>query len=95
MNGAGTEQLGKHSYIEITKEELKSVTMEDYDAFYNERVSGSGYNLVSIICEDGTGICFAGSSIYASYGKLDTDGAILESSGSINPNFDGTYTYSG
>ena len=54
MNAVSTEQSGKYGCIEITKEELKSVTMEQYDVFYNKCVSGSGYNWVSIICEYGT-----------------------------------------
>ena len=53
------------------------------------------YNWVSIICEDGTGICFSGSDIYyPSYGKLDTDGAITDGYGDITWDFDAnSYTY--
>lgn len=94
MSDDKSTKLGQYGYIIITKDQLKSITMEDYNEFCNKIVDGSGYNWVSIICEDGTGICFAGSLPYcADYGKVDKDGAILQSIGTIISNFDCTYTY--
>jgi hypothetical protein len=94
MTGDGKKKIGEYGYVEITKEQLESITMEEYDEFCNERVDGSGYNWVTIVCDDGTGICFAGATIDgATYCKLDYEMAIEESYGVILPNYDGTYTY--
>lgn len=94
MSGDNSTKLGEYGYINVSKEQLKVVSMEEYDEFCTKRVDDSDYNWVSIICEDGTGICFAGSLSYcATYGELDEEGSILQSTGTIMSNFDGTYTY--
>lgn len=72
------------AYIEVNKDTLKEITEEEYRAFAEEVVRNSGYRWFTIKCEDGTGIVHA-SSYYACavYGKLDTDGCIVEPYGYI------------
>lgn len=91
--GIGDNVIGERGFINVSKSDLKSVTNEQFTQFAEEKVKDSGLNCVSIICEDGTGICFAGSnSMVAEYGELDKDGAILKSFGTIMLTEDG-YTY--
>lgn len=79
MNGFRTEQIGERGYIQITKADLKKITNEQMVEFAEERVKDSGFNWVSIVCGDGTGICFTGSDITVpSYGEIDDEGAILK-----------------
>ncbi len=94
-SGDNSKTLGTYAYISITKEILKTVTLEQFTEFAQTVVDNSVYNWFSIICEDGTGICFSGSDIYyPSYGKLDTDGAITDGYGDITWDFDtNSYTY--
>lgn len=92
-SGSG-EKIGEYAYIRITKAQLQSITEENYKEFVETVVKDSGYNWVSIICDDGTGICFPGSMYYVgTYGKQDSDGSILEDYGSITLNENGGYTY--
>lgn len=92
-SGVGDNVLGQYGYIKIDKKDLKTVTNEQFTEFAEQKVQDSGLNWVSIICDDGTGICFAGSLSYlAEYGKIDTDGAILKSTGVIMLT-DSGYTY--
>lgn len=92
-SGVGDNVLGQYGYIKIDKKDLKAVTNEQFTEFAEQKVKNSGLNWVAIICEDGTGICFAGSLSYlAEYGKIDTDGAILKSTGVIMLT-DSGYTY--
>lgn len=94
-SGDNSKTLGTYAYINISKSILKAVTMDQFTEFAQAIVDNSGYNWVSIICEDGTGICFSGSDIYyPSYGKLDADGAITDGYGDITWDFDtNTYSY--
>lgn len=92
-SGSG-EKIGEYAYIEISKDQLKEVTAEDYKEFVETVVKDSGYNWVAIICDDDTGICFPGSMYYvAQYGKQDTDGGILEVAGTITLDENGGYIY--
>lgn len=94
-SGDNSKTLGTYAYISISKAILKAVTLEQFTEFAQTVVDNSGYNWFSIICEDGTGICFSGSDIYyPSYGKLDTDGAITDGYGDITWDFNtNSYTY--
>lgn len=84
----------KYAYITVTKSELISATQEQFAEFVSARIDGSGYNWVSIVCEDGTGICFTGSSKdYASYGPVDALGRVTTSDEMIIRKGDGTYQY--
>ena len=92
-SGVGDNALGQYGYIKIDKKDLKTVTNEQFTEFAEQKVQDSGLNWVSIICDDGTGICFAGSISYvAEYGEVDTDRAILKSTGVIMRT-DSGYTY--
>lgn len=83
-SGMGNNTIGKRGFINISKADLKNITNEQFTQFANEKVADSGLNWVSIICEDGTGICFAGSMSYiADYGTLDEDGGITKQIGVI------------
>lgn len=92
-SGSG-DVIGEYAYIRIMKKQLEGITEENYKEFAESVVKDSGYNWVSILCDDGTGICFPGSMYYvADYGKQDADGSILESYGTITLNESGGYTY--
>lgn len=94
MNGFGTEKIGERAYIEIKKAELEQITQEDFTEFANDVVKGSGYNYVTIICEDSTGVMFPGAEIIiVSYGMVADDGMLEETIGDIMLQEDGTYTY--
>lgn len=94
-SGDNSKTLGTYAYINIAKDVLKTVTLEQFTEFAQTVVDNSGYNWFSIICEDGTGICFSSCDIYyPSYGKLDTDGAITDGYGDITWDFGtNSYTY--
>lgn len=93
-NGTGDSVIGQRAYIRITKDQLKEITAENFVEFANQRVKDSGYNWVTVICDDGTGLCFAGSDILVvEYGKLDDLGRIEESHGTIMLESDGSYSY--
>lgn len=92
-SGSG-DVIGEYAYIRIMKKQFEEITEENYKEFAESVVKDSGYNWVSILCDDGTGICFPGSMYYvADYGKQDADGSILESYGTITLNESGGYTY--
>ena len=56
-----------------------------YVNFLNAKVKDSGYNWFSIICDDGTGICFAGSFTgLGTYGKINNEGSVTETIGNIS-----------
>jgi len=94
MNGSNTEKIGEYGYINVTKEDLKTVTEEQYSEFATTKVKDSGYNWVSIICNDGTGICFTGSMYFAgTYGQLDNEGCVTEGMGNITLQSDGSFKY--
>lgn len=93
-NGTGDSVIGQRAYISITKAALEEITEENYKEFAETVVKDSGYNWVSIICNDDTGICFAGSNYsVGTYGKLDKEGVIVEGSGTITLAADGSYSY--
>ena len=88
INGSGTGALGYRGYIKISKEILKEVTVEEYYEFCKEHVKDRvKYLWVSIICDDGTGIQFAGTQYtIATYGTIDYEGVIIEDIGYISQN---------
>ena len=93
-NGVKSDAIGQCGYIKIKKERLRSVSNKELADFVDQRVKGSGLNWVSIICEDGTGLCFTGSNpSMASYGEVDPQGAVEKSFGFILRGSDGAYTY--
>ena len=94
MNGFGTDVIGQRAYIDILKSDLLTVSEEDYKEFVETVVKDSGYNWFTIVCNDGTGICFVGSmENVAEYGKIDNEGRTEEVIGDITPDNSGVYTY--
>lgn len=92
-NGTSTEVIGQRAYIILPKDALKEITAEGYSQFVSSAVKDSGYNWFSIICDDGTGINFAGcSSAFATYGEMDSEGSITDPIGYISLTEDG-YVY--
>lgn len=84
-NGFKTEVIGKRAYIIVTKAVLSSVTSEQFTEFTESSVGDSGCDWFSVICDDGTGLCFAGSySAFAEYGKIDSEGVITEVVGYVS-----------
>lgn len=93
MNGFKTERIGTRAYVKVSKDDLKTITNEQYTTFVDTVVKDSGYNWFTIFCDDGTGICFAGSiGFFAEYGILDEEGSITEVIGYITISEEG-YTY--
>lgn len=94
-NGTKTEVIGTWAEIVVAKELLQATTMEEFVEFCNEVVEDSGYNWVTISCDDGTGIQFQGAmTMVATYGTLDNEGCIVDAIGTIMIQDDGTYSYS-
>lgn len=92
-NGAGND-IGTYGYIEISKDELKGIANDEFVAFTEQRVRDSGYNWVSIICDDETGICFTGSMVeIPTYGEIDNVGSVTKTIGNLVLKSDGTYEY--
>lgn len=92
-NGTGDTVIGERAYITIPSEKLSEITGEDIKEFADSNVDESSYNWVSIMTDSDEGICFTGSNVQiATYGKLDEDGAVLESLGVWIKGNDG-YTY--
>ena len=84
-NGSNTQIIGQRAFITIPKEVLKQISEKCYVNFLNAKVKDSGYNWFSIICDDGTGICFAGSFTgLGTYGKINNEGSVTETIGNIS-----------
>lgn len=85
--------VGKYAYVDFDKSRRSKITNDMFKEFVSKRVKDSGYNWVSIMFSDNIGICFAGSSeLAASYGKIDSDGKVIEEISQIVLKDDGTYS---
>ncbi len=85
LNGSKTDVIGQRAYIKLSKSGLKEITLDEYREFCEAVVDNSIYNWISIICDDGTGIQFAGSQyFFASYGAIDYEGCITQEEGVIH-----------
>lgn len=95
MNGLGDTVLGQRAYIEITDDELTSLTLEEFQEFANDVVKDSGYRCVTIIADSGKAIFFPGSDIHIiQYGNIGDDGLLAEVLGYITLQEDNTtYIY--
>ncbi|MDR1637991.1 MAG: hypothetical protein LBR93_11730 [Treponema sp.] len=72
------ERIGTNAYITVPQEVLlENVSMDDVAEFY-QSFQGKGYNWVSILCPEGTGLVFPGAGKLASYGKLDKEGRLTD-----------------
>ena len=95
MNGFGDTVIGKRAYIEITNDELVSLTEEQFTEFAKAKVENSGYNYVTIIAKDSKkGIFFPGSlTSIVNYGDVNDEGMLDNVIGYITLQDDGTYKY--
>ena len=94
LKSGNGDVVGQRAHIRIMKSQLEEITEENFREFAESVVKDSGYNWVSIICDDGTGICFTGSNaIHADYGTIDDDGTVPAPFGSIDLTEGGTYVY--
>ena len=77
LNGSMDNVIGQRAEVHISKDDLLSITENEFIEFTENVVVPSGYNWFTIICDDGTGIVFVGSDTYdISYGTLDSEGRI-------------------
>lgn len=66
-------------YIQITKAALNAVTQAQFVEFVLSRVENSGFDWITIFCDDGTGIVFQNSDIqHPQYGQVDDIGRITQ-----------------
>ena len=80
LSGTG-KNVGTYGYTSIEKTTLPDVGSDKFVEYLSEfadtKVQDSGYNWVSIIFDDDTGVCFTGSqTIIAEYGNVGDDGCI-------------------
>lgn len=79
--------------VDVPKRILKETTEWEFHEFCETVVKDSGYNWVTIMCGDGTGVQFIGSFAGAAeYGKVDENGKIDEPLGYISLK-NGVYSY--
>lgn len=88
------KEVGRYAFIRVTKTQLQEITAENFAEFVSARVDGADYDYLSIVCDDGTGICFAGcSTITADYGTLSENKTVGEVLGTISLADGGAYEY--
>ena len=96
LSGTG-KKIGTYGYTKIGKSDCPDLDSEKFAEYLTEfadtKVQDSGYNWVSIIFDDGTGVCFAGAgTIIADYGNVDNEGCITDLFGTYTKGSDG-YEY--
>ena len=95
MNGLGDSAIGERAYIEVTNDEMTSLTLEQFQEFASTVVSNYDGNYFSIIATDSKkAIFFPASGItIVQYGTVDDNGMLDEVIGYILLQDDGSYTY--
>lgn len=95
MNGLGDTVIGERAYIEVTNDEMTSLTLEQFQEFANTVVKNYDGNYFSIIATDSKkAIFFPASDItIIQYGTVDDNGMLNEVIGYILLQDDGSYTY--
>lgn len=95
MNGLGDTVIGQRAYIEVTNNELTSLTLDQFQEFSNTVVKNFDGNYFSIIATDsGKAIFFPSSDItIIQYGTVGDNGMLSEVIGYILLQDDGSYTY--
>lgn len=95
MNGLGDTVIGERAYIEVTNDEMTSLTLEQFQEFANTVVKNYDGNYFSIIATDSEkAIFFPASDItIIQYGTVDDNGMLNEVIGYILLQDDGSYTY--
>lgn len=88
------KEVGRYAFIRVMKSQLQEITVENYKEFVAARVDGANYDYVTIVCDDSTGICFAGcSTISADYGTLADNKTVSDVLGTITLVDGGGYKY--
>lgn len=95
MNGLGDTVIGQRAYIEVTNDEMTSLTLDQFQEFANTVVKNYDGNYFSIIATDsGKAIFFPGSDItIIQYGIVDDHGMLDDVIGYILLQDDGSYIY--
>jgi hypothetical protein len=71
---SANRRIGTRAYITLPQEILlEAVTLEDVTEFY-QSFRDKGYNVVTIMCPEGTGLVFGGANGHAEFGKIDEYG---------------------
>lgn len=78
-NGTKTEVIGEYGFVSLPDVSFDDLESQQILDFALEYVQDSGLNWVSVFLDDGTGICFIGSSIInCVYGDMDSDGSVTK-----------------
>lgn len=95
LNGSGNAVIGKRAEITVSKDSIKDLPPEEFNAFMENEIAGSVYNWFTIDFNDGTGIIFVGCDItQPTYGKIGDEGMLKESIGYIyRHKADGTVSF--
>lgn len=95
MNGLGDTVIGQRAYIEVTNDEMTSLTLEQFQEFANTVVNNFDGNYFSIIATDSDKAIFFPSSdiTIIQYGNVNDNGMLDEVIGYILLQDDGSYIY--
>lgn len=96
LSGTG-EFIGNRILYSISKNDMQSVTAEQFVEFMDNRVlniSNAIFNYITIDFGDGTGLLFMPGTAVATYGEIDETDSIVKQIGVIMPDENGTYVYS-
>jgi hypothetical protein len=78
INAVG-RNVGTRAYITLPQEILlEVVTLEDVTEFF-QSFQDKNYNVVTIMCPEGTGLVFSIAGKFAQFGKIDEYGRVAES----------------
>ena len=86
LSGSG-EKIGERVEYSFEKADFQTIPYDDIKTFLTDTLAEyheKGFNYCTIVFNDGTGICFSGCMPeMATYGKIDSDGAITDTTGFI------------
>lgn len=93
---SGTNEfIGSRVLYKISKNDMQSVSQEQFAEFMDKRVLGISktFNYLTIDFGDGTGfLCMPGIAV-ATYGEIDETGSIINQIGVVMPEESGLYSY--
>lgn len=80
LSGIGEKKIGSRGAVSVSKADLPELSTPEFAAYMEEfvdtRVSGNGYNWVTVFFDDGTGFIFpGGNDSLGVYCRPDFDGA--------------------
>lgn len=55
-----SKEVDRYAYIRTMKSQLKEITADNFVKFVSSQVDSADYDYLSIVCDDGTGLYFAG-----------------------------------